>query len=199
VNSAVFSPDGKTVLTTSDDKTARLWEAASGKEIAVLRVHEGDVNSAVFSPDGKTVLTTSSNTTGLWEAASGKEIAVLRVHEGDVNSAVFSPDGKTVLTASHDQTARLWRVFPKTQDLVDASKQLAPRCLSPSLREQFFLRPEPPLWCIETEKWPYHTQDWKDWLKFSRANLSPPLPDTPEWQPYVATRQTGSAASSDLK
>ena len=42
-------------LTASGDKTARLWEAASGEELAVLRGHEGAVCSAVFSPDGARV------------------------------------------------------------------------------------------------------------------------------------------------
>ena len=191
VESAVFSPDGKTVLTASPDKTARLWEAASGKQIAVLRGHESYVWSAVFSPDGKTVLTASwDNTARLWDAASGKEIAVLRGHESYVLSAVravsavFSPDGKTVL--SGDKTPQLSRVLVDTQDLVDAAKQVVPRCLSPTLRERLFLPPEPPSWCIEMEKWPYDTRAWKDWLKYQRADLIPPLPDTPEWKPWVA-------------
>ena len=67
VTSAQFSADGKTVLTASDDKTARLWDVASGKELRSLRGHEGSVISAQFSADGKTVLTASSgNTARLW-------------------------------------------------------------------------------------------------------------------------------------
>src|SRR5262249_18667869 len=49
-------------------------------------------------------------------------------------------------------------------DLVDEAKQVSPRCLERSQRLEAFLDPEPPAWCIETGKWPYHTQDWKDWL-----------------------------------
>lgn len=61
VYSAVFSPDGARVLTASDDGTARLWDAATGKEIAVLRGHESGVISAVFSPDGRRILTASTD------------------------------------------------------------------------------------------------------------------------------------------
>ena len=83
------------------DNTARLWDAASGQELRVLRGHESRVSSAVFSPDGARVLTASDdNTARLWDAASGQELRVLRGHEDTVNSAVFSPDGARVLTAS---------------------------------------------------------------------------------------------------
>ena len=106
---AVFSPDGQRVLTASWDNTARLWDAATGAELLVLKGHEGPVTSAVFSPDGRRVLTASQDKTArLWDAATGAELLVLKGHENWVTSAVFSPDGRRVLTASGDHTARLW-------------------------------------------------------------------------------------------
>ena len=42
--------------------------------------------------------------------------------------------------------------------------------------QEFFLPPEPPLWCVELEKWPYHTDAWKRWLSDTRAGKNPPLP-----------------------
>ena len=59
VRSASFSPDGTRVLTASADKTARIWDATTGKEIAQLRGEEL-LNSARFSPDGLRVVTTSA-------------------------------------------------------------------------------------------------------------------------------------------
>jgi WD40 repeat protein len=47
----VFSPDGQRVVTASRDKTARVWNAATGQVIAKLEGHSGPVLSAVFSPD----------------------------------------------------------------------------------------------------------------------------------------------------
>jgi len=71
VSSAAFSPDGTRVVTSSADKTARLWEVASGKELAVLRGHDGAVSSAAFSPDGTRVVTASEDKTArLWEVRS---------------------------------------------------------------------------------------------------------------------------------
>src|SRR5262249_9813131 len=76
--SAAFSPDGSRIVTASWDKTARIWDAASGKEIA-MRGHDNLVNSAAFSRDGSRIVTASEdNTARIWDAATAKEIAVLR-------------------------------------------------------------------------------------------------------------------------
>ncbi len=111
VNAARFSADGKTALTASADKTARLWDVVNGNELRVLRGHEGEVLDAQFSPDGKMALTASADTTArLWDVASGTELRALRGHADEVLGAQFSADGASVLTASRDGTARLWDV-----------------------------------------------------------------------------------------
>jgi WD40 repeat protein len=66
--SAVFSLDGSRIVTASADNTARIWDAASAKQIAVLRGHEGIVYYAVFSPDGSRIVTASAdNTARIWD------------------------------------------------------------------------------------------------------------------------------------
>ena len=62
VSAVAFSPDGKTVLTGSDDRTARLWDAAD-RQASPAPEHQGCVKAVAFSPDGKTVLTGSSDKT----------------------------------------------------------------------------------------------------------------------------------------
>jgi WD40 repeat protein len=69
VNSAAFSPDGSRIVTASWDKTARIWDPASGKEITVLRGHESRLYSAAFSPDGSRIVTGSADKTArIWDA-----------------------------------------------------------------------------------------------------------------------------------
>src|SRR6266487_3210577 len=109
VTSEQFSPDGQRVVTTSYDRTARLWDAASGKPIGEPMKHQDMVRSAQFSRDGHRVVTASDDRTArFWDAASGKPIGEPMKHEDIVDSAEFSPDGHRVVTASRNRTARLW-------------------------------------------------------------------------------------------
>ena len=104
---ATFSPDGARILTASRDKTAKLWDEASGKLIASFD-HQGSVLCGAFSPDGTRILTTSVDRTAkLWEAASGKPIASF-AHQDWIWHGAFSPDGTRILTASADHSAKLW-------------------------------------------------------------------------------------------
>ena len=69
-------------MTASEDNTARLWDAVSGKPIGEPMKHEDAVNSAQFSPDGQRVVTASADKTArLWDAASGKPIGEPMKHE----------------------------------------------------------------------------------------------------------------------
>src|SRR5262249_6580358 len=102
-----ISPDGTRIVTLPGDRTARVWDAATGREVFALRGHGSEVNSACFSPDGTRILTAGHDGTArLWDATSGAELQVLRGHVGRVTVASFSPDGSWVVTGGEDGTAR---------------------------------------------------------------------------------------------
>jgi WD40 repeat protein len=178
VQTAAFSRDGRRVVTASDDGTARLWDTATGRLMRELKGHAAAVRSAAFSPDGKRIVTASYDRTArVWDGVTGKPVAELG-HDSPPQSVLFSPDGKRIVTVSDNGAGRLWTVFPDTQQLVAHARAIVPRCLTPAQRATYFLPPEARAWCIEMAKWPYHTGEWKAWLRDTRAGKSPPLPAT---------------------
>ena len=71
IHVAVFSPDGRRILTAGADKTARLWDATTGAQIGEPMRHDDEVVDAVFSPDGARIATVSKDRTArLWDAAA---------------------------------------------------------------------------------------------------------------------------------
>jgi TPR repeat protein len=109
VLSAEFSPDGRRVVTASDDGTARIWDVATGRELIRLDGHTAQVEGAVFSPDGRRIVTGSYDYTArVWDAMTGRQLTRLSGHTAVVSWAGFSPDGRRIVTSSFDKTARIW-------------------------------------------------------------------------------------------
>jgi WD40 repeat protein len=110
VESATFSPGGDQIVSGSEDKTVRVWDASSRAELAVMCGHESAAASVAFSPDGDRIVSGGDwdRTVRLWDARTGAEISVLRGHEYRVKSVVFSPDGDRIVSGSWDKTVRIW-------------------------------------------------------------------------------------------
>jgi len=107
--SLALSPDGKYVLVGHDqEKTARLWDFATGEEVHTF-IKKVKVYGVAFSPDGRYALAgLDNNIAYLWDVATGQELREFVGHRGPVKAVAFSPDGKYILTGSDDGTARLW-------------------------------------------------------------------------------------------
>jgi WD40 repeat protein len=108
-NSAAFSPDGRRIVSGSDDQTVRVWDASTGAQLQLLRGHTDDVLSVAFSPDGSRILSSGADDTArVWDASTGASIAVMRGDTDWLRHAAFSPDGKHVVSASDDKSVRVW-------------------------------------------------------------------------------------------
>jgi len=109
VTNATWSHDDSKILTSSDDNTVRIWDAASGQELVRLEDHTANVTHATWSRDDSKILTSSDdNTVRIWDAASGQELLTLTGHTEDITQATWSHDDSKILTSSEDSTARIW-------------------------------------------------------------------------------------------
>jgi WD40 repeat protein len=106
--SVAYSPDGTRLLSASDDRTARLWDPVTAKEVRRFGGHEGPVYIAVFTPDGRVITAGADCCVRLWDPATGRELKKFAGHSGFVTCLAVSPDGRQFLSGSDDSTARLW-------------------------------------------------------------------------------------------
>ncbi len=105
-----FSPDGRRIATVSRDRTARLWDAATGQALAVLRGHDGPVTCAAFFPAADLIVTGSEDrAVRLWRGHTGRGLSVVDEFGTAVEEVGVSADGRYVYGRDALE-ARLWTV-----------------------------------------------------------------------------------------
>lgn len=105
-----YSPDGKFIITGSDDKTLKLWETATGREIRTFNGHLKPITNVDFSPDGNKVISSSyfDNTAIVWDIQTGKQLITFKDSLDEIRNAIFSPNSNQILTGGHETNAILW-------------------------------------------------------------------------------------------
>jgi WD40 repeat protein/tRNA A-37 threonylcarbamoyl transferase component Bud32 len=119
-----FSRDSRLALTGGYDKTARLWDAATGRALCEPLRHAQPVWAVTLSPDGKTALvgtgaatdspTTAPGEARLWDTATGRLLEPPLPTQGRVRTVAFSPNGQTFLTVCSEE-ACLWQTADRQQ------------------------------------------------------------------------------------
>lgn len=118
INSVDFSPDGRYILSASEDGTAKIWETSNGMLLRTLAGHRYCVFSAFFSPicqtdpdGGKFIITSSlDGTIGIWETTSGKLLHLLGKVEEEMLEipAVVSPDCRFIAAGYRNGMINVW-------------------------------------------------------------------------------------------
>jgi WD40 repeat protein len=111
VSSCVFSADGSIIVSSSRDKTLKLWDTRTGKEKRTLIGHSSWIRTCAFSPVTNIFASGSlDNTLKLWDVNSEKELVTFLGHSDSVEACAFSPDGNLIVTGSGDKTLKLWHI-----------------------------------------------------------------------------------------
>ena len=137
VTSVAISPDGRYLITGSEDHTAKLWDIASGEELRSFAGHSDRIYSVAVSPDGRSLITGSKDKTAkLWEIESGKEVRSFAGHSDAVSSVAVSPDGRYLISGSWDKTAKLWDIETgeEVRSFAGHSKAVSSVAISPDGR-----------------------------------------------------------------
>ncbi len=117
VLAVAISPDSNYVATGSRDKSAKLWERSTGREVRSFLGHQASVNSLDFSHDGKYLITGNGDQTAkIWEVATGKEILSVHPDKERVTDVVFDPNGKFFVTVGFGRKAIVWE-FPSKKKI----------------------------------------------------------------------------------
>jgi toxoflavin biosynthesis protein ToxC len=114
-NQVAFSPDGKYLLTSSSDYTARLWSLPDLKLVAVMADHEDDVEMSVFHPTEQLIATASRDHRVRVYGFDGSLRAVFEGHTADVISVEWAGDSRELVSSSDDGTIKRWSLESGTK------------------------------------------------------------------------------------
>ena len=108
MSSVAVSPDGRRIVSGSDDRTVAVWDLESGTRIHQLTGHQKEVNSVAVSPDGRRIVSGSDDhTVAVWDLESGQRLASLTL-DGSVASVAWHRDGRSIVAG--DAHGNLYRL-----------------------------------------------------------------------------------------
>ena len=109
IASVAVNPAGTRIATVSFDKTIKIWDLESGRELRSISNIGGYVNAISWSPDGRTLIHGAEDrTVRIWEAETGRAVRTINGHTDYVNEARYSPDGRRIASVADDKLIKIW-------------------------------------------------------------------------------------------
>lgn len=103
VNALALSPDGRFLVSGSEDVTLKIWDTATGNVLRTLSGHDQPVLAAAISPDGRWIASGGADATvRLWNVVTG-EVTRVASHSSPVKNVVFSDDGKRLTSLGNNE------------------------------------------------------------------------------------------------
>src|ERR1700731_1448989 len=109
IRSVSFSPDGTKILSGSDTRTVRVWDAVTGAHLQTLEGHYDEIRSVSFSPDGTRIASGSlDRTVKVWDVVTGAHLQTLEGQFDLITSVSFSSDGTRIVSGFIGGTVGVW-------------------------------------------------------------------------------------------
>jgi WD40 repeat protein len=195
VLTVAVSADGRWLATGSRDRTILVYDLTAGKRKHRFQLagHADDVTSVAFTDDASRLISGSADgTVRLWDVATGTQIAAIRIGidiVGTTAVAVSSSGGRLAIAMNDGRTVVV-PLFPGAHALIEAARAAVPRCLAHGAMKMFHLDGRPPRWCITggraghppdamswAPRWPFQSEQWRNWLIAIDRGETPSLPE----------------------